>query len=165
MFWHISKCFKIAVKGKIMNMIEFMIEDLDLPLYHEAFDGMLHIFLFSSQEAEMDNDEDEKEKNRQILRYLVKGFGKKHIDVIDKSNGSTPLITCCEFLFDHIMLTTLVEGGADVNAVNCDNGMPLNIIKARMKKFPDNYDLQDSYDYLKRKGAVRDWRKLTKNPW
>ena len=52
------------MKGKIMNMIEFMIEDLDMPLHHEAFSGMLHIFLFSSQEAEMDNDEDEKEKNR-----------------------------------------------------------------------------------------------------
>lgn len=141
MFWHVSKCFKIAMKHKIMPLIEFMIEDLDLPLYHEAFSGMLHLFLFSSQEAEMDNDEDMKDINRQILRYLVYGYGKKHIDHIDKSNGSTPLITCCEYLFDHIMLNTLVEAGADVNAVNCDNGMPLNIIKARMKKHPDNYDL------------------------
>jgi hypothetical protein len=39
------------------------------------------------------------------------------------------------------MVVTLVEGGADVNAVNCDNGMPLNLIKTRMKKDPDNYDL------------------------
>ena len=40
--------------------------------------------------------------------------------------------------------------------------MPLNIIKAKLKKDPDNYSLQDIYDYLKKKGAVRDWRKLTK---
>jgi hypothetical protein len=48
MFWHVSKCFKVALKEKIMNMIEFMIEDLDLPLYHEAFEGMLHLFLFAA---------------------------------------------------------------------------------------------------------------------
>ena len=60
------------------------------------------------------------------------------------------------------MIETLVDGGAIVNAVDCNNGMPLNIIKARLKKDPDNYDLQDIYAYLKRKGAVRDWRKLTK---
>jgi hypothetical protein len=68
----------------------------------------------------------------------------------------------CEYLNDLSIVETLVDGGADVNAVNCDNGMPLNLIKARLKKDPENYDLQDIYDYLKRKGAVRDWRKLTK---
>ena len=28
MFWHVSKCFKAAIKTKKLNMIEFMIEDL-----------------------------------------------------------------------------------------------------------------------------------------
>jgi hypothetical protein len=52
----------------------------------------------------------------------------------------------------------LVDGGADVNAVNNDNGMPLNIVKKRLKNDPENYQLQDISEYLKRKGAVRDWR-------
>jgi hypothetical protein len=47
MFWHISKSFKAAVKNKQLELIEFMIEDLDLPLgNHEAFEGMLHLFVF-----------------------------------------------------------------------------------------------------------------------
>jgi hypothetical protein len=57
-------------------MIEFMIEDLDMPLNHEAFDGLLHIFVFSCQEAEMEKDELQQELNRLILKYLVKGVGK-----------------------------------------------------------------------------------------
>lgn len=162
MYWHLTKCFKAALKQKNLKMIEFMIEDLDMPLNHEAFDGLLHIFVFSCQEAEMEKDELQQELNRLILKYLVKGVGKQSIDPIDKANGSTPLIMACEYLNDLSIVETLVDGGADVNAVNCDNGMPLNLIKARLKKDPENYDLQDIYDYLKRKGAVRDWRKLTK---
>jgi hypothetical protein len=46
MFWHVSKAFKAAVKHKKLNIIEFIIEDLDMPLFHEAFDGMLHFFVF-----------------------------------------------------------------------------------------------------------------------
>ena len=163
MFWHVSKCFKAAIKGKKLNMIEFMIEDLQLPLKHECFQGLFHIFLFQCQEAELENDEDAKEVNRQVVRYLTAGFGKPHLDQVDKANGSTPLIIACELLNDHQIVETLVDWGADVNAVNCDNGMPLNIIKNRLKKDPDNYELQDIQDFLKRRGAVRDWRKLTKN--
>ena len=94
---------------------------------------------------------------------MCKGYGKGCIDTIDKSNGSTPLILACELLADPIIIETLVEsGGADVNAVNCDDTMPLLAIKNRLKNEPDNYDLQDIYEYLKRKGAVRDWRKIKK---
>jgi hypothetical protein len=46
MFWHVAKSFKAAVKFKQLNIIEFIIEDLDLPLAHEAFDGMIHMFIF-----------------------------------------------------------------------------------------------------------------------
>lgn len=80
------------------------------------------------------------------------------MDPQDKANGSTPLIIACEVLTDLSVIEILVEGGADVNSVNCDDGMPLNIIKKRMKADPDNYDLQDIHEFLKRKGAVRDWR-------
>ena len=57
MYWHLTKCFKAALKQKNLKMIEFMIEDLDMPLNHEAFDGLLHIFVFSCQEAEIEKDE------------------------------------------------------------------------------------------------------------
>lgn len=110
----------------------------------------------------MNKDEDQIEVNRQIIRYMVHGFTKEHIDHIDKSNGSTPLIIACETTKDIVIIETLVDGGSDVNAVNRDNGMPLNIIKARLKNEPEDEELQDIYEYLKRKGAVRDWRKLTK---
>lgn len=105
---------------------------------------MLHFFVFGCQEAEMSKDELGMEVNRQILRYLVHGHGKGNIDKIDKANGSTPLILACEYLTDLVIIEILVEsGGADVNAVNCDDGMPLKIIKARLKRDPDNYELQD----------------------
>ena len=162
MYWHMVKSFKAALRNKQLKMIEFIIEELDMPLNHEAFDGYLQTFLFMCQQAEMDNDDLAKDINRLTLAYLVKGYGRKHVDPIEKSTGATPLITACELLCDLQIVETLVEGGACVNAVDCKNGMPLNIIKAKLKKDPDNYTLQDIYDYLKRKGAVRDWRKLTK---
>lgn len=47
MFWHVQKAFKATVKAKKLKMIEFIIEDLDLPLgNHEAFTGMLHMFIY-----------------------------------------------------------------------------------------------------------------------
>ena len=55
------------------------------------------------------------------------------MDPIDRSNGSTPLIVACETTRDLTIIETIVDGGADVYAVNRDNGMPLNIIKARLK--------------------------------
>lgn len=64
---------------------------------------------------------------------MVHGFTKEHIDFADKSNGSTALIIACETTKDLVLIEILVDGGSDVNAVNRDNGMPLNIIKARLK--------------------------------
>ena len=57
MYWHLTKCFKAALKAKNIKFIEFMIEDCDMPLNHEAFDGLLAFFVFSCQEAEMEKDE------------------------------------------------------------------------------------------------------------
>jgi len=47
-----------------------------------------------------DSDEKElkQEINRQILRYLVKGYGPENVNPMDKANASTPLIMACEFL-------------------------------------------------------------------
>jgi hypothetical protein len=69
---------------------------------------------------------------------MVKGLGRNNLDPIDKANGSTPLILACELLADLTIVEILVDGGADVNAVNCDNGMPLNIVKMRLRKDPEN---------------------------
>ena len=160
MYWHVSKGFKAAVKAKQLNVVEFIMEELDMPMNNEAFFGYLSAFIFACREAEMEHDETGKEINRQFVRYMMKGYGKGKIDQMDKANGSTPLIMACEHLTDLIIIETLVDwGGADVNAVNNDDGMPLNIVKKRLKDDPENYELQDIYEYLKRRGAKRDWRK------
>lgn len=46
LYWHITKSLKAAIKAKKLEIIEFIIEDLDTPLYHEAFEGQLHHFVF-----------------------------------------------------------------------------------------------------------------------
>ena len=46
LYWHLTKCLKAAIKNKRMLIIEFIIEDLDMPLGHEAFEGYLHMFIF-----------------------------------------------------------------------------------------------------------------------
>lgn len=75
-------------------------------------------------------------------------------------SGSTALSVCCELLTNLQMVETFIEkGGADVNSVNNDGMLPLGIVKQRLKQDPENDDLQDIYEYLKRKGGVRDWRK------
>lgn len=112
-----------------------------MPMYNDAFQGYLHAFIFACQEAEMNNDELGQEVNRQVIRYMMVGYGKGNIDTMDKTNGSTPLIMACEYLKDLIIIEILVNAGADVNAVNNDNGMPLNIIKRKLKDDPENYDL------------------------
>lgn len=159
MYWHVTKALKEAVKKQQLEIVDFIIEDLDTPLDHEAFDGYLHNFIFMCQLAEMQKDDFAREINQQILRYLIKGFGKGKVDQMDKANSSTPLHIACEILTDLTIIETLVEsGGADVNSVNNSNGMPLNIVKTRLKSDPENDVLQDIYEFLKRKGAKRDWR-------
>ena len=37
MFWHVTKAFKTAVKNKQLELIKYMINDLELSLDHEAF--------------------------------------------------------------------------------------------------------------------------------
>ena len=134
MYWHVTKALKEAIKKQQLEIIDLIVEDLDTPLDTEAFEGYLHNFMFMCQLAEMQQNELAREINQQILRYLIKGFGKGNVDKMDKVSSSTPLHVACDVLTDLTIVETLVEsGGADVNAVNNDNGMPLNIIKARLK--------------------------------
>lgn len=84
MYWHITKALKEAIKHQQLEVIDFIIEELDTPLNHEAFRGYLHNFLFSASLAEMRKDELDIEFNEQILRYLVKGYGKGNVDEMDK---------------------------------------------------------------------------------
>ena len=46
MFWHVSKGFKAAVKNRHVDLIEYIIKELEMSLDHEAFQKYLHLFLF-----------------------------------------------------------------------------------------------------------------------
>jgi ankyrin repeat protein len=63
-----------------------------------------------------------------VVRYLSKATGKEGIDAMDKLNSSTVLLSACEYLNDLTIVETLVSAGADVNAVNEDNDLPLTVI-------------------------------------
>lgn len=56
------------------------------------------------------------------------------------------------------MVTTLVDRGAELNAVRNDDKLPLTIINEKLDKDPDNEVLFDIKELLERKGAVTDWR-------
>ena len=109
MYWHVTRALKEAIKHQHLWVIDFIIEDMDTPLNHEAFRGYLHNFLFSCSLAEMRKDQLAIEFNQQILRYLVKGYGKGNCDEMDKANGSTPLIIACEHLCDLTIVEILVD--------------------------------------------------------
>ena len=158
MFWHVSKGFKAAVKNRHVDLIEYIIKELEMSLDHEAFQKYLHLFLFGCQEAEIEENEEGIETNRKILRLLVEGKGKEGIDEGDNVNNSTPLMVACETLFDLECVKILVEGGADVNAVNNDNMLPLLLIKERKEKTPDDARLQAIFEYLVGRGAKLHWR-------
>ena len=53
MYWHVTKALKEAIKKQEIEIVHFIIEDLDTPLDHEAFEGYLHNFMFMCQLAEM----------------------------------------------------------------------------------------------------------------
>jgi hypothetical protein len=78
-------------------------------------------------------------------------------------NSSTPLTVACETLFDLDTFKILVEGGADVNAVNNDDKMPLIIIKERLQSNMTESRLEKIYDYLEDKGARSTWRSKYRN--
>ena len=100
MYWHVTKALKEAIKKQEIEIVHFIIEDLDTPLNHEAFEGYLHNFMFMCQLAEMQKHELGRDINQQVLRYLIKGYGKGNVDMMDKANSSTPLHIACEILTD-----------------------------------------------------------------
>ncbi|CDW81211.1 ankyrin repeat domain protein [Stylonychia lemnae] len=163
MFWHVTKGLKAAVKNRRINIITYIIDELEMSLQHEAFEKYLHLYLFGCQEAEMENDDVGIEINREILRLLVKGKGKEGIDEVEKVSSSTPLIVACEHLHDLEMIKILVEAGADVNAVTSDDKMPLILIKERLASDMTNTKLEKIYDYLEEKGAKLTWRDKSNN--
>jgi len=159
MFWHVQNSFKEALKHKSLMCIEYMIEDLHLDLKHECFgNNLLHKFIHTCSMAERYDDEDMKEVNRQVLRYLVQGMNRE-IDSMDSLNGSTALHLACQLLSDLVIIEILLDGGAHVNPVRNDNMMPLGLIRERLEKDPENYDLIDIEIKLVQKGAKEDWRK------
>ena len=70
--------------------MEYIIDDLQMGLKHEAFDKFLHIFLFNCQEAEMEEDLQKQLENIELLKVLIRGKEFK-IDEMDNINQSTPL--------------------------------------------------------------------------
>ena len=157
MYWHVQRAFKEAVKHKSLQVVEHIIEDLDLDLRHEGFKNLLHMFLFTCSMAETVNDPDMQEVNRQLVRYLVRGM-KGEVDSMNSANGSTPLHVACDSLCDLTIIEILVDGGADVNAVNNDDEMPLLLLRRRLQKDDQNEQLLDLEEYLMRKGAKTNWR-------
>ena len=157
MYWHVQRAFKEAVKYKSLQVVEHIIEDLDLDLRHESFKNLLHMFLFTCSMAETVNDPDMQEVNRQLVRYLVRGM-KGEVDSMNSANGSTPLHVACDSLSDLTIVEILVDGGADVNAVNNDDEMPLLLLRRRQQKDAQNEQLLDLEDYLLRKDAKTHWR-------
>ena len=77
---------------------------------------------------------------------------------MNSTNGSTPLHVACDSLKDLTIIEVLVDGGADVNSVNNDDEMPLQLLRRRLQKEPENEQLQDLEEYLVRKGAKTHWR-------
>lgn len=135
MYWHVIKGFRAALKEKHMNVIKYCIEELELSLDHEAFKGLMHLFVYGCSLA---TDEAAQQLNREILTLLVKGKGKNAIDELDAANGSTPLMIACENVDDIEIIKILVEGGSDINAVNNDEKMPLSLIKERLEGEGEN---------------------------
>ena len=72
---------------------------------------------------------------------------------MDKINGSTALHLACAYLSDVVIIGTLLDGGADPNPVNNDRKLPLNYLRERLEKDPENYDLIDIEIRLVQQGA------------
>lgn len=159
-YWHVQQAFKAAVKHRHLFIIEHIVEDMGLCIKHEAFFGFFHTFIFLCTLAETAEDEVDIEVNRQIVRYLCKATGKEGIDEMDKLNSSTVLHKACEMLTDMQIVEAIVSQGADVNAVNNDNELPLTLIKMRREKDPENEVLEDIEWFLEKRGAVDDWHNI-----
>ena len=139
MFWHVTKALKAAVKNKHADVTRYIVDEpLFVSLNHEAFQKMLHLFLFCCQEADMHPTEKERTKahsqNRELLSILAKGKGRDGIDELDNVSSATPLMVACEMLNDIEIVKILCEAGADINSVNNDNKMPLSLVKERIDK-------------------------------
>jgi len=79
---------------------------------------------------------------------------------MDKLNSSTVLHSACEYLNDLTVVETLVSAGADVNAVNEDNDLPLTIVQRKREKDLENEALEDIEWFLEKNGGVADWKKI-----
>jgi hypothetical protein len=144
-------------------IIEHIVEELGLSLNHEAFKGYFHLFIQKCALDEGKKSDLDIEINHVILRYLAKAAGKTAIDAMDKITGNTVLLHACDLLNDQVIIKILVDAGADVNAVNNKDEMPLTFIKRKREKDPENEELEDIEWFLEKKDAVTNWRDLIKD--
>ena len=93
----------------------------------------------------MEQNEEGMVLNREILKCLIKGKGPEEIDEQDNVNGSTPLMVACENLKDIEIVKLLLDGGADINAVNNDMKLPMSLIEARMEMDPRDEGVKKIY--------------------
>ena len=75
-----QKAFKEAVKFRQLNIVDFIVDELDMKIDHDCFFNFFHKFLMTCLEADMMKDEDEIEVNRNIVRYLCHASNKEVID-------------------------------------------------------------------------------------
>ena len=68
----------------------------------------------------------------------------------------------CESLKDIEILKILIEGGADINAVNNESKLPLTLLEARIESNPKDQELKKLYEYIEEQGGVLDWRSIPK---
>ena len=112
------------------------------------------MFLFTCQWDEKNGKTDQYDVNRQIVGLLVEGYfgnlGQK-----DRANGSTALHVACDLLNDIKIIQQIVNGGADINAVNNDSLTPLAIVKRRSLLEPENEVVREIEKYLVECGAAK----------
>ena len=63
------------MQRKKLFVLEYLVDELDMNLNNECFQGFLHSFVRQCVEDEENKDEDEIENNRMIMRFLAKASG------------------------------------------------------------------------------------------
>ena len=164
LFWHTVRAFKAALKKKKRATIEQLITILPQRLEHEAIGKVVHFFIYQSRE-DVFAEPEQMEANCVILRLLLDTVGDP--EVTDDVTAATPMHVAA-MTANKPYVEVLLEKGADVNPVDSKDKLPLTLINEGINhaEFEGLEELEKKYkdleDFLKEKGAVDNWRELTK---
>ncbi len=136
LFWHISQSLKKSVGMRDLKMVRFYVEELGVDLKHQAFECILHFFIWNCKKHipfKEENDE------CIILQMLLDERGK--VDECDSVSNNTPIhiatetgnLTFVNILISKIILWITVENKADFDAINDSNLTPLAIAQKNNK--------------------------------